>query len=133
MNIRLSLPSLFAMNFFQEIDRSAHELSIFSSTAFERSLSEKAARQVSVTMLAENMVAEKQKDLIIILRSLEWDSTTRKVFRKLGLVRTQKSLSALSPLELSLWILRNIFVSTSKKERLVRINFRTVDTLNFRV
>lgn len=131
MNIRLSLPSHFATNFFQTIDRSAHELSIFSSTAFERSLNETAARKASVTMLAENMVAEKQKDLIIILRSLEWDTTTLKVFKKHGLVRTQKSLSALSPLELSLWILRNIFVSTSKKDKLVRINFRTADTLSF--
>lgn len=132
MNIPLSLPSLFAMNFFQQIDRSAHELSIFSSTVFERSLNEVEARKASVTMLAENMVAEKQKDLIIILRSLEWDITTRRTFKKLGLVRTQKSLSALSPLELSLWILRNIFVSTSKKEKLVRINFRTEGVRNFR-
>lgn len=133
MNFRLSSPSPFAMNFFREIDRSAHELSIFSSTVFERSLDEVAARKASVTMLAENMVKEKQKDLIIILRSLEWDSMTRRTFKKHGLVQTQKSLSALSPLELSLWILRNIFVSTSKKDKLVRINFRMAGTLSFHV
>lgn len=118
MNIPLSLRSRSATNFFLKIIQSGQEMSLFSSNDLDADL----ARKACVTLLAASTEI-KVKDLIIILLSLEWDSTTKRIFRKHGLIRNQKSLMALCRLELSLWILRNIFVSTSKKVKRVKINF----------